>query len=162
MMRLFSSKTALFFAILLITLCHFCTAADGAISQTEKPAVKPAAPEQKLSGQPVVKPAAEPTVVASIGDYVITSEELEKKLMMELYPYDYENYSEKAEPARWLTRDYGTFGPRREDARSGKRFTLARGQSILQRVGILVHTGDVKAGKVADRYAAYIRPIGRD
>jgi len=66
-------------------------------------------------------------------------------------------HSEKAEPRRWLTRDYGTFGPRREDARSGKKFALAKGESLLQRVGILVHTGDVKTGKVPERYAAYIK-----
>jgi len=68
-------------------------------------------------------------------------------------------HSEQKEPRRWLTRNYGTFGPRRVDARSGKKFTLAKGRSLLQRVGILVHTGDVKAGKVAERYAAYVKPI---
>ncbi|MHC4556994.1 MAG: peptidylprolyl isomerase [Planctomycetota bacterium] len=98
MMKLFSSKSALFFAVLLIALCRLCAAADGEVSQTKQPAVKPAAAEQKLNEQPVVKPVAEPTVVASIGDYVITTEELEKRLMMELYPYDYANYSKQAEP----------------------------------------------------------------
>ena len=59
------------------------------------------------------------------------------------------------QPPKWLTRDYGTFGPRREDARSGKRFKLAKGESIKQRVAIYVHRGDVKAGKVAAQYAKY-------
>jgi hypothetical protein len=59
-------------------------------------------------------------------------------------------------PHRWLTRDYGTFGPRRPDARSGKRFTLKKGQTLEQRVGVFVHRGDVKAGKVAQRYASYV------
>ena len=56
----------------------------------------------------------------------------------------------------WLTRDYGCFGPRREDAKSGKPFTLAKGESISQRVGILVHRGNVNDGKVAERFAAFI------
>ncbi len=58
-------------------------------------------------------------------------------------------------PHRWLTRDYGCFGPRRPDAKSGKPFTLRRGESLSTRVGVLVHRGDVVGGKVAERYAAY-------
>jgi hypothetical protein len=58
---------------------------------------------------------------------------------------------------RWLTREYGIFGPRRPDAKSGKPFMLEKGQSITQRVGILVHAGDVKAGRVAKRYKQYIQ-----
>jgi hypothetical protein len=59
-------------------------------------------------------------------------------------------------PHKWLTRDYGTFGPRRVDAKSGKRFTLKKGDSIKQRVGILVHKGDVAKGKVESRYKQYV------
>jgi len=59
-------------------------------------------------------------------------------------------------PHKWLTRDYGTFGPRRTDEKSGKPFTLKKGESIEQRVGVLVHRGDVKAGKVAERYGQYV------
>jgi hypothetical protein len=58
-------------------------------------------------------------------------------------------------PHRWLTRDYGTFGPRRINELSGKKFTLAKGESLTTRVGILVHRGDAKDGKVAERYKAY-------
>lgn len=58
-------------------------------------------------------------------------------------------------PHRWLTRDYGTFGPRRINELSGKKFTLAKGESLSTRVGILVHRGDVQDGKVAERYKAY-------
>ena len=58
---------------------------------------------------------------------------------------------------RWLTREYGTFGPRRPDDRSGKSFTLKKGESITQRVGILVHRGNVKTGRVAKRYKQYIK-----
>lgn len=57
---------------------------------------------------------------------------------------------------RWLTREYGCFGPRRPDDQSGKPFTLKKGESITQRVGILVHGGDSKSGRVAERYALYI------
>jgi hypothetical protein len=62
---------------------------------------------------------------------------------------------------RWLTREYGCFGPRRPDALSGKPFTLATGMSIRQRVGVLVHSGDVKTGRVAERYAAFRAGAGR-
>lgn len=58
-------------------------------------------------------------------------------------------------PPKWLTRDYGTFGPRRPDEQSGKPFVLKKGESLKQRVGILVHTGDVKTGKVEERYQQY-------
>jgi hypothetical protein len=58
---------------------------------------------------------------------------------------------------RWLTREYGIFGPRRPDEQSGKPFMLKKGETITQRVGILVHSGDVKAGRVAQRYKQYIK-----
>ena len=57
---------------------------------------------------------------------------------------------------RWLTREYGTFGPRRPDDRSGKPFTLKAGETLSQRVGVLVHKGDVTAGRVRARYRKYI------
>jgi len=57
---------------------------------------------------------------------------------------------------RWLTREYGCFGPRRPDQTSGMPFTLKKGQSLRQRVGILVHRGEVKTGRVAERYQQYI------
>jgi hypothetical protein len=60
------------------------------------------------------------------------------------------------ESPEWLTRDYGCFGPRRAAEKSGKPFTVAKGDSISQRVGILVHRGDVKDGQVAGRFAAYV------
>ncbi len=59
-------------------------------------------------------------------------------------------------PHRWLTREYGTFGPRRENARSGKPFVLHDGESLRQRVGVLVHRGDVSSGDVAQRYQQYL------
>lgn len=59
-------------------------------------------------------------------------------------------------PHKWLTREYGTFGPRRADDRSGTNFTLAPEDSLRGRVGILIHRGDVAAGRVAERYRQYI------
>ena len=54
---------------------------------------------QQSSGQPLTKSAAaESITVARIAYYVITREELKKKLMTELYPYDYDNYDENAKP----------------------------------------------------------------
>ena len=58
---------------------------------------------------------------------------------------------------RWLTREYGTFGPRRPDDLSGKPFVLRKGGSISQRVGILVHRGDVASGRVRERYGRYVQ-----
>ncbi len=57
----------------------------------------------------------------------------------------------------WLTREYGIFGPRRPAERNGKPFMIKKGASIGQRVGILVHRGDVKTGRVAERYQRYIQ-----
>ncbi|MBM3861592.1 MAG: hypothetical protein FJ395_18360 [Verrucomicrobia bacterium] len=65
------------------------------------------------------------------------------------------SHSQNEYPHKWLTRDYGTFGPRRPDAQSGKPFTLAKGQSMERRIGVLVHKGDVKSGRVAELYQKY-------
>jgi hypothetical protein len=58
---------------------------------------------------------------------------------------------------RFLTREYGAFGPRRPDEQSGKPFMLKKWESIAQRVGILVHTGDVAGGRVRERYEKYVK-----
>jgi hypothetical protein len=58
---------------------------------------------------------------------------------------------------RWLTREYGCFGPRRPDDRSGRPFTLRPGERLTQRAGVLVHRGDVNSGRVRDRYERYVR-----
>jgi hypothetical protein len=65
------------------------------------------------------------------------------------------SHPDNPRPHKWLTRDYGCFGPRRIDSRSGNRFTLKQSQSLTRRVGVLVHRGDVKSGEVAERYAMY-------
>jgi hypothetical protein len=57
---------------------------------------------------------------------------------------------------KWLTREYGCFGPRRPDAVSGKPFILVKGTWVRQRVGVLVHSGDAIAGRVAERYKLYV------
>ncbi|MCP3920166.1 MAG: hypothetical protein GY711_31965 [bacterium] len=57
------------------------------------------------------------------------------------------------EPHKWLTREYGTFGPRRPDARSGTKFELRRGETLRGRVILFVHRGDVRSGRVAERLA---------
>lgn len=57
---------------------------------------------------------------------------------------------------RWLTREYGCFGPRRPDEQSGRPFALKKGEFITQRIGVFVHKGDVKSGRIADRYEGYI------
>jgi hypothetical protein len=81
-------------------------------------------------------------------DYSCTVDGVTEGLAMFSHP-------KNAHPHRWLTRDYGTFGPRREDARSGQAFTLDRGDSLTQRVGVLVHRGDAKQGEVARWYRQY-------
>jgi hypothetical protein len=58
---------------------------------------------------------------------------------------------------RWLTREYGCFGPRRPDDRSGRPFTLRPGERLTQRVGVLVHKGDTTSGRVRERYEMYVR-----
>ncbi len=60
------------------------------------------------------------------------------------------------EPRKWLTRDYGTFGPRRPDSQSGKPFTLKHGDSLAQRVGVFVHRGDVKTGNIGEVYQQFV------
>jgi len=62
---------------------------------------------------------------------------------------------------RWLTREYGCFGPRRPDGVSGRPFVLLKGGTIRQRVGVLVHAGDVQSGRVAERYDHYVKDMLR-
>jgi hypothetical protein len=64
-------------------------------------------------------------------------------------------HPDRQPPHLWLTRDYGTWGPRAPDEFHNTTFTIPRGESHPQRVGILVHHGDAESGNVADRYRAY-------
>jgi hypothetical protein len=65
------------------------------------------------------------------------------------------SHPQNEHPHTWLTRNYGCFGPRRIEAKSGKPFVLKPGESIRQQVGVLVHRGDVETGQVAERYQEY-------
>ena len=100
MTKLCSNKLALAFIGLLIAFCHL----DAARAQTARrgslAGAKPRqAGEPTRRGQSVVKPSAESSnIVARIGDYAITKQELEKRLMTELYPSGYDSYNEQAEP----------------------------------------------------------------
>lgn len=67
------------------------------------------------------------------------------------------SHTDNPYPHNWLTRDYGTFGPRRSDERSGEKFTLKKGQSIEQHVGILVHRGATEEAEIAKRYEQYLK-----
>ncbi len=82
-------------------------------------------------------------------DYSNTVEQITEGLTVFQFPDGNEH--------RWLTREYGIFGPRRPDEQSGKPFTLKKGESITQKVGIFVHTGDVKTSRIAERYKQYIQ-----
>ena len=58
-------------------------------------------------------------------------------------------------PHLWLTRDYGTWGPRGPEGFHGATFSIERGKSYDQRVGLLIHNGNAESGNVAKRYRAY-------
>jgi len=89
-MRLFSGRFALSFLGLLAVLCS-CWAA-------EQLAEKPDDGQQKPKQYPAAQAAEPANIVAKIGDYVITRQELEQRLTRELRPDD-EWYSEKDQPA---------------------------------------------------------------
>jgi len=74
--------------LLLLVICYMCS--TGAL----------ASEQQRSNSQTAVNPAAkESTIVARIAYYTITRGELEKRLMNELYPYDYDHFDENAQPA---------------------------------------------------------------
>lgn len=67
-------------------------------------------------------------------------------------------------PTHWHVRDYGLFSANpfglkyfTNGARNGD-FTLANGKSITFTYRLLVHAGDARGGKVAERYLDYIAP----
>ena len=51
---------------------------------------------EPIAAQALKDAEADPNVVAAIGQYVITKEELRRRLMRELQPYDYDGLAEKA------------------------------------------------------------------
>ncbi len=54
-------------------------------------------------------------------------------------------------PHKWLTRDYGCFGPRRANSQP----TLEKGESMSRRVGVYVHRGNVNTGDVEEVFKQY-------
>ena len=87
MIKLLFKKPVVPFLLLLATICYLCLTETFASSG------------QRSNSQSAVNPAAkESTVVARIAYYTITRAELQKRLMNELYPYDYDHYDENAEP----------------------------------------------------------------
>ncbi len=98
-MKWFLSQMLPVFVLASTVLCWSCSAEQSpAGSPSGKPTsdanqlqVKTDNKEQPQRKQPDANaPAIEPNVVAKVGEYVITRQELQKRLMMELYPYNYE------------------------------------------------------------------------
>jgi hypothetical protein len=88
MIKLLFKKPVVPFLLLLVMICYLCSVGSFASEKAQQP-----------NSQTAVNPAAkESTIVARIAYYTITKGELEKRLMTELYPYDYDHYDENAEP----------------------------------------------------------------
>jgi len=101
MIKLFSNKPAVTFLWLLAAIFYFCFAA-GSTSAKQQTNAQPGKGGSRTAPTQNVAASTGPTesiTVARIAYYVITREELKKKLMTELYPYDYDNYDENAGPA---------------------------------------------------------------
>jgi hypothetical protein len=58
------------------------------------------------------------------------------------------------EQRKWLTREYGTWGPRRPDERSGTGFTLRQGEVLSGAATLYVHRGDAATARVAEVFSA--------
>jgi len=82
-MRLFSSRLALSFLGLLVVLCN-CWVTE----QLEAKSARQGREQQKPKQQTAIQAPKTSNMVAQIGDYVITTEELEQRLMNELRPDD--------------------------------------------------------------------------
>ena len=88
MIKLLFKRPLVLFLLLVATICYLCSTGVFASAQ------------QQSNSQTAINPAAkESTIVARIAYYTITRGELQKRLMNELYPYDYDHYDENAEPA---------------------------------------------------------------
>ena len=91
MMKLSFNKLTLSFIGLSMVLSTFC------IAKAQAPRVRAGSPA--ASRPAAVKPVeAPPVIVAKIGDYTITKQELQKRLMTEIHPFNYGNYNEEPEP----------------------------------------------------------------
>jgi hypothetical protein len=99
MMKLsFNKLTLTFIGLSTILFCTFCLAKAQAprVNSGRPPAPRPA-PRKPAEVTPAEKP---PTIVANIGNYTITDQELEKRMMMEIRPNNYGNYNEEPEPVK--------------------------------------------------------------
>lgn len=65
-----------------------------------KPAVGAEQPIPQISAQALKDAEKDPNIVGLIADYVITRQDVEKQLQMDLRPYDYGDSSTAAEPAK--------------------------------------------------------------
>ena len=103
MTKLSPSKSVLPYFWLFGLICCFCTAdafAQAAGVQKEQSAAAQSSAGEKTSEKSADQQAAgAATVVGRIGTYVITKQELQDRLMIELHPYDEEAYDENAKPA---------------------------------------------------------------
>ena len=61
----------------------------------------------------------------------------------------------QTESVTWLVRDYGCWGPNRKASQHNVTFEVSKGEALVQRVGLLIHNGDVSSGNIAERYRAY-------
>jgi len=96
MMKLSFNKLTLTFIGLLTALCTLCIAkAQAPRVRTARPAASKPAAVKPAEVKPAEKP---PTIVASIGNYTINKQELDKRLLMEISPNNYVNYNEEPEP----------------------------------------------------------------
>ena len=92
MMKLSSNKLILASTGFLTVFCTLCFA------KAQAPRVRPSRP---AASGPVaaVKPAEKPpTIVANIGNYSITKQELEQRMLRAVRPMNYGNYNETPEP----------------------------------------------------------------
>jgi peptidyl-prolyl cis-trans isomerase C len=93
-MKLLTNKLALFSPSLLIALCLCCTEKDQETAHTpDKPSVVETKVAHTADKPEVVEKKQEetdPNVVAKIGDYTITKEELENRILKELRPNPYD------------------------------------------------------------------------
>jgi len=88
MMKVILNKSTVPFLLLLAAISNLCS--EGAFASAG----------QQPNPQTDVSPAdKESSIVARIAYYTITKGELEKRLMNELYPYDFDSYDKNTEPA---------------------------------------------------------------
>ncbi len=100
MMKLFSihciKSMRSFILLSIVCLCVFGLSAKGqAAGQSNQPASAEQKSKDRADSGSAIAPS---TVVARIGDYTITREELEKRVFGELYPNDYDSTGEEFKP----------------------------------------------------------------